>query len=84
MCICTDDSNAGRVATALTSGYSHTCAFLSDQTVLCWGYNAEGQLGIGSTMNVGDAPNEMGSYLQIVDLGTGKSILYMGTQSNFS
>ena len=74
MCICTDVSNAGRVATALTCGYSHTCAFLSDQTVLCWGDNAEGQLGIGSIVNVGNAPNQMGSHLQTVDLGTGQSI----------
>jgi cysteine-rich repeat protein len=32
----------------------HACAYLSDQTVRCWGYNGAGQLGQGNTDNVGD------------------------------
>jgi alpha-tubulin suppressor-like RCC1 family protein len=32
---------------ALFGGYSSTCAVTTTQQVLCWGYNYEGQLGIG-------------------------------------
>jgi alpha-tubulin suppressor-like RCC1 family protein len=29
----------------ITAGFSHTCALKSDAKVLCWGFNASGQLG---------------------------------------
>ncbi|NDG83684.1 MAG: choice-of-anchor D domain-containing protein [Proteobacteria bacterium] len=38
-------------AVAATVGASHTCALLADQSVLCWGANASGQLGDGTTLN---------------------------------
>jgi alpha-tubulin suppressor-like RCC1 family protein len=34
-------------ATALASGYSHTCALLADATMQCWGRNLDGELGTG-------------------------------------
>ena len=34
----------------ITGGYSHTCAVKTDGTVWCWGLNADGQLGIGTTI----------------------------------
>jgi alpha-tubulin suppressor-like RCC1 family protein len=39
----------GAVATALVAGYAHSLAVTSTGSVLAWGYNAEGELGNGTT-----------------------------------
>ncbi len=44
----------GSPATGLTGGFNQNCAFLSDQSVRCWGSNYAGQLGNGNVENVGD------------------------------
>ena len=44
----------GRTATAITAGNSHTCALLDDQTMRCWGFGGNGELGIDSVDNIGD------------------------------
>ena len=44
----------GAAAVALTAGDSHTCALMADQSVRCWGANADGQLGLGNTDTIGD------------------------------
>jgi len=61
-------------AISLHLGYEHTCVVLNDDSFKCWGRNNQGQLGIGSTDNQGDEPNEMGDYLEPINLGTGVEI----------
>ncbi len=63
----------GRTATAITAGSIHTCARLDNGTVKCWGYNVDGRLGLGDTVNRGDQPGEMGDSLPAVNLGTGRT-----------
>jgi alpha-tubulin suppressor-like RCC1 family protein len=36
---------------SVATGGGHTCAILSDQTVKCWGLNADGQLGDGTKID---------------------------------
>ena len=58
----------GRTATAISAGGSHTCAFLDNDSVKCWGNNDNGKLGIGNTTDMGDDPGEMGDNLPSVNL----------------
>jgi len=45
----TSSLGTDRTAVAITAGAYHTCAILDDGSVSCWGYNAYGQLGDGTT-----------------------------------
>jgi alpha-tubulin suppressor-like RCC1 family protein len=47
-------------AIALMAGYNHACALLADQTMRCWGSNANGQLG---------DPSSTGSSVPIAAVG---------------
>ena len=69
------DLGSGRTATAISAGFYHTCALLDNASVKCWGYNAHGTLGQGSTNHLGDADNEMGDNLPAIDLGSGRTAL---------
>jgi cysteine-rich repeat protein len=69
------DLGTGKKAIAIAAGNRHTCAILEGGSVKCWGYNVVGQLGLESTSQLGDEPNEMGDKLPYVDLGAGKTAL---------
>ncbi len=60
-------------ARSLTAGAAHACALSATGVVRCWGFNGNGQLGLGDTLDRGDGPNEMGGNLPAVDLGTGRT-----------
>eukprot|EP00798_Chlamydomonas_sp_ICE-L_P017434 gene17434-23737_t len=57
-----------RTATAITTGDSHSCALLDDNSMKCWGKNDNGQLGLGNNCNRGDYVAEMGDTLPAVQL----------------
>jgi cysteine-rich repeat protein len=60
-------------ALQVACGANQTCAILTGGSVKCWGYNGEGELGLGDTIQRGDGPNEMGDSMPAVNLGTGKT-----------
>src|ERR1041385_1866563 len=57
-----------RTARAIAANWRNTCAWLDDGSVKCWGINDTGQLGIGSTIWHGSAPDTMGDKLPAVRL----------------
>ncbi|MFZ9175961.1 MAG: hypothetical protein ACO22C_07815, partial [Ilumatobacteraceae bacterium] len=63
-----------RTARAIAAGSAHTCALLDDWSVKCWGYNADGQLGLGGTDSRGDTAGEMSDSLEAIDLGVGRTV----------
>nr|AIF13439.1 RCC1 domain-containing protein [uncultured marine group II/III euryarchaeote KM3_62_D04] len=68
----------GRTATAVSSGYYHTCAILDDGSVWCWGGNGQGELGVGNSSNSGNwrySPNAV-----MMPSGTTAVALALGDQ----
>jgi alpha-tubulin suppressor-like RCC1 family protein len=63
----------------VVSGSDHTCAILGSGTtgsVKCWGYNGEGQLGVGDTNTRGDDPGEPGNGMTL-SLGTSRTAKWL-------
>lgn len=60
-------TSLGGIALAVAAGKEHTCAIIQDgemSSVQCWGYNEEGQLGIGNTTSQNfpvDVPDSTGA-----------------------
>lgn len=44
----------GHAAVQIAIGREHSCALLDDATLRCWGYNNQGQLGLGDTETRGN------------------------------
>ncbi len=63
--------------TKLAAGDEHTCITSADNKLFCWGANANGQLGYGSTDNKGDAAAELAG-LTANSLSTAPSSLVLG------
>lgn len=59
------------------------CAVLRDGRLKCWDANQQGQLGLGDFDARGDQPNEMGSNLPAVNLGTGRTARRVAVGRNF-
>jgi alpha-tubulin suppressor-like RCC1 family protein len=68
---------AGRTATHIAVGNEHTCVLLDNGQVKCWGHNDQGQLGIGSLVDKGALPGDMGDALAGVQFGTGRVALQL-------
>jgi alpha-tubulin suppressor-like RCC1 family protein len=61
----------GRSALAVTAGASHSCALLDDFTVKCWGWNGEGELGIGAPGNTSDPLSPDGGVRDLMPVALG-------------
>lgn len=59
--------DVGGTVVQLEAGFGHTCARLDTGEVRCWGFAALGELGSGSTQNIGD--DELPSSVAVVDVG---------------
>ena len=44
-------SKGGRAWAKIATGAHHTCAVRTDRSLWCWGWNANGQLGLGDRAN---------------------------------
>ncbi len=64
---------SGYYATSLVVGAFHSCALRHDGSVVCWGYNTDGQLGIGTKLNV-SAPVQPVNPRKPVILGKGEPV----------
>ena len=63
---------SGQNASKVVAGSYSTCALRTDGSVVCWGANSNGQLGTGSTSDVGTKTGQMGNKLIPVNVGTGE------------
>lgn len=84
--IATNDVDAGPtfLPKKIVSGSRHTCLISKTGQLKCWGFNNEGQLGVGSTLNIGGLLDTMGPSLPIVDLGNDVVVKDMCVGSGFS
>ena len=70
---------AGRTAKAVSTGSSHTCALLDDDTLKCWGRGAFGMLGYGDETDR-SAPEATA----VVNLGTGRTAKAASAGSSYT
>ena len=63
---------------SLSLGEEHTCAILDDDSLICWGSGANGQLGYESTDNQSTLPTTS------IDLGTDKTVTMVTSGRGFT
>ena len=68
---------SGRTATAIATGYDHTCVILDNGRVRCWGDGSYGQLGYGNANDIGDDETPVAA--GTVDLGPGRTATAIAT-----
>lgn len=73
---------SGRTARALALGRWHSCALLDNNTVKCWGYNFNGELGQGDITLRGTFANSMGDNILPINLGTGRTAMSIASGSH--
>jgi alpha-tubulin suppressor-like RCC1 family protein len=78
------DLGTGRTATKIACGRYHTCALLDNEKLKCWGEADQGQLGNGSTADIGNAPGEMGDNLPEINVGTDRLVLDISAGEQFT
>ena len=61
----------------VSSGYQNF-AISTEGKLKCFGDNSYSQLGIESSIVLGDSANDMGNYLQEINVGTGRTVLSVG------
>lgn len=75
---------ASLYAKEIYSGRYHNCAKLNDNNLKCWGNNANGRLGIGSSIHQGTSESTLGDNLPITDVGTSLSVKKYSAWDNHS
>ena len=67
--------------TAISAGTSHACALMSTGAVKCWGRNADGELGDGTTTNSNIPVDVIGldAPAKAVTVGVGQTCVLLGT-----
>jgi alpha-tubulin suppressor-like RCC1 family protein len=68
-----------RTASQLRVGLYYGCVLTQIGSVLCWGQNDSGQLGLEDAAFRGDEANEVGPALPAVALGTGRNAVTLAT-----
>jgi alpha-tubulin suppressor-like RCC1 family protein len=77
------DLGAGKLAVQVAAGQHFSCARLTTGEVKCWGYNANGQLGLGDALPRGYL-NDMGAALPAINLGTGLTATQIAAGRTFA
>jgi alpha-tubulin suppressor-like RCC1 family protein len=72
---------AGLTVVDFAAGYTHTCALLSNQTVKCWGGEADGGTGYGDPLiNRGDGIAQVGETTMGMEMGANLPALDLTSQ----
>jgi len=66
---------SGRTIIDMCAAQNQNCVIRDDSSVVCWGDNIWGMLGIGNSTDIGDDANEMGNYLQSANMGSGRTAI---------